>query len=294
MPSICYVPKNFSASSRAIIDKANEIIAEYQAQGYDLTVRQVYYQFVARGWLANKQTQYKRLASIIKHARLAGEIDWHSIVDRTRFLRSEQSWDSGGEIVRACAANFHFSRWDDQPNRCEVWIEKDALVGVIEAECQRLDVPFYACRGYSSHSEQWRAGRRFKDYTVAGQNVVIFHLGDHDPSGIDMTRDNQVRLDMFSNYGVEVRRLALNMDQVELYDPPPNPAKMTDSRVEGYIDAFGTDCWELDALEPRVINTLIREEIEALIDWDLWSETEGREEEVKAKLQEVADNWSDR
>jgi hypothetical protein len=272
-----------------IIEHANTILAEYEAQGYNLTLRQLYYQFVARGLIANEQKEYKRIGSIVSDARLAGLIDWEHIEDRTRNLEELSHWDSGAQIVRSCVRSFQFSRWDDQDRKVEVWIEKEALVGVIERTCEQYDVPYFACRGYASQSELWRAGQRLE-----GQNAIVLHLGDHDPSGIDMTRDNKDRLDLFtSRFDVEVKRLALNMDQVEQYDPPPNPAKLTDSRAVDYISRFGSDSWELDALEPSVINALIEDEITSCIDQDIWDETVEREDVVKAKLQQIADNWTE-
>jgi hypothetical protein len=111
-------------------------------------------------------------------------------------------------------------------------------------------------------------------YRQMGQEPLIIHLGDHDPSGIDMTRDNRDRLGMFAQHNVEVIRLALNMDQVEQYTPPPNPAKTTDSRAKDYIAAYGTSSWELDALEPRVINELLHTTIRGCIDAEEWEERE--------------------
>lgn len=250
MPKEVFVPKAFSVAHWDIIEKANEIIEEYQAQGFTLTLRQLYYQFVARDYIPNRQTEYKRLANIISDARLAGEVDWSAIEDRTRFVRKNPHWESPDQILESVAHQFAFDKWARQPNRVEVWIEKDALVGVIEPACRELDVPYFACRGYSSQSEQWRAGRRFQWNADDNQKTVILHLGDHDPSGIDMTRDNAERLAMFSHRNVEVKRLALNMDQIEEYDPPPNPAKLTDPRAIEYIQIHGNSSWELDSLEP--------------------------------------------
>ena len=92
MSKICYVAKRFNRSSTVIIDRANEIIDEYTAQGFDLTLRQLYYQLVSRNFIANKDSEYKRLGSIISDARLAGLIDWQAIIDRTRNLRSNGHW----------------------------------------------------------------------------------------------------------------------------------------------------------------------------------------------------------
>jgi hypothetical protein len=84
MPIIKYKDFNFRSASLSVIELANSIIAEYQAQGYDLTLRQLYYQFVARGIIPNSDAEYKKLGSVINDGRLAGLIDWDSITDRTR------------------------------------------------------------------------------------------------------------------------------------------------------------------------------------------------------------------
>lgn len=130
-------------------------------------------------------------------------------------------------------------------------------------------------------------------YLDAGQAPVILHLGDHDPSGIDMTRDIVARLEVFTDYaGIEVRRVALNMDQVEQYGPPPNPAKLTDSRVGQYIAVYGLDSWELDALEPQVIVDLIEQKTLERRDADLWVEAAGVEAYHKQTLEESIENGS--
>src|ERR1051325_11872822 len=117
MPKICYVPRKFGSGSLKIIAQANEIIATYQAQGYQLTLRQLYYQFVSRDLISNKVSEYKRLGSIINDARLAGEIDWLSIEDRTRNLSSAAHWMNPANIVDACAQQFRIDKWANQPYR---------------------------------------------------------------------------------------------------------------------------------------------------------------------------------
>lgn len=141
MPKICYTPRSFSVASCLLIDKANEIIAEYEAMGFDLTLRQLYYQMVARDIIANKQTEYKRLGSIINDARLAGLIDWDRINDLTRELRSVSHWGAPGDIIDSAARAFRLDKWADQDYRLEVWVEKDALRNVVERICTALDAP---------------------------------------------------------------------------------------------------------------------------------------------------------
>jgi hypothetical protein len=300
MPKIKYRDQKFSASSLGLIEKANEIISEYEGQGFQLTLRQLYYQFVARDLIPNNLKSYKALGSVINDARLAGLIDWYHITDRTRGLAGNAHWATPGERINSAARTHRIDLWERQPLRPEVWIEKDALVGVIEGVCSELDVNFLSCRGYTSQSEMWAGGRRLVRYMEKlvtdssggeyAQRPVIFHFGDHDPSGKDMTRDIVDRLELFTG-GVKLERLALNMDQIRQYNPPPNPAKITDSRAAAYIAEFGNDSWELDALEPKVITGLIRTNVEALIDRELWNEDVKRQEEERALLMKTGKHW---
>jgi len=292
MPKIIYEAKNFTNKTLAVIHQAEDIIIEYQAQGFSLTLRQVYYQFVARGFIENTERDYKRLGNIISDARRAGMIDWDAIEDRTRYLRSVSSWDSPQSILGAAKESYHRDLWESQDVRFEVWIEKDALVGVIQGVCEDLDVPYFSCRGYVSDSEMWQAGMRVHEHNRHGQRVVMLHLGDHDPSGIDMTRDIKSRIELFSAYGdFEMKRIALTMEQIEDQSPPPNPAKISDSRFAGYEAKYGDESWELDALEPSFIVELIEESVFALRDDDLYEQATNEQEKGRVKIGKVIDQW---
>lgn len=288
---IPYKVKRFRPATLAMIDQINEIVEEYAEQGYDLTLRQLYYQFVSRDLLPNNLKSYSLVQRVLNDGRMAGMVRWDRIVDRTRNMVRLSSWGNPADYIMA--EQFHMNRWATQDNYCEVWIEKEALVGVISGVCTRWDVPYFACRGYVSQSESWRAGQRIARALANGKHAVVFHLGDHDPSGVDMTRDNQDRLDTFDAMGVDVKRLALNMDQVEKWNPPPNPAKLTDSRADGYIAEYGNSSWELDALEPREIEKLIERNIRKLIDKKKWQQREDEEEDGKDKLRLVQERWDD-
>lgn len=291
----CYVDKNFKPDSLLVIQQANKILANLQAQGYTVTLRQLYYRFVAADLLPNTVRSYKRLGSILGDARLAGLIDWDAIEDRTRFLRENSHWISPASMVLSCARQFAVNKWLTQDEYVEVWVEKDALIGVIEAACVPLDVPCFSCRGYVSLSEIRAAALRLLRHVRLGQHVTVLHLGDHDPSGQDMSRDIADRIDLFGNGGVtddkiEVRRIALNYDQIEEHAPPPNPAKMTDSRYEGYAARYGHESWELDALEPSVLDELVTSHVLALRDETAWQDAKRVEQAGRDRLTIVADH----
>lgn len=295
MPLIEYETKNFASKTLGVIESANEIIGEYRRKGFSLTLRQVYYQFVARGLLANTERNYKSLGNIISDARRAGMIDWNAIEDRTRFLRSINAWVGPQSLLRAARDQYHTDLWEGQRTRVEVWIEKDALVGVISRICTELDVPFFSCRGYVSDSEMWRGGQRIAENMANGQETLILHLGDHDPSGIDMTRDIQDRLAMFSGFtaNLEVKRIALTMAQIREQNPPPNPAKVTDSRYEGYLAQYGRESWELDALEPQFIADLINDEVRAHRNDNVYYAAIRQQESDRDRITQVIDKWDE-
>ena len=316
MPRVRYADKRLRADALNIIGRSNAIIEEYAAQGFTLTLRQLYYQFVARGWIANRQTEYKRLGGIVSDGRMTGRIDWLAIEDRTRSLRDLPHWDSPESILESAAASFAYDKWARQPSRVEVWIEKDALVGVIAGVCEQNDVPYFSCRGYTSQSEVWRAAQRLGRYLQNGQDIQILHMGDHDPSGIDMTRDIEDRISTFLVHDAlyasgtidhneaqaisrsaldkfQVDRVALNMDQVREFNPPPNPAKFTDSRYRNYVIEHGGESWELDALDPPTLAGLIEDRVLALRDDAIWQEDLDREETEQAHLRDASDNWTE-
>lgn len=296
---IRYIERDFNEVQRTIILQANSIVDEYTRQGFSLTLRQLYYQFVARGWTdgwktgANSQKSYNRIGNIVSDARMAGLISWTAIEDRTRYLQGTSTYESIAQALASARAGYATDLWHNQEWRPEVWVEKEALAGVVGGICGQLRVNFFACRGYASMSALWEAGQRLHRYVMRGQRPIIFHLGDHDPSGLDMTRDNQERLSLFAGGPVQVVRLALNMDQVQHYNPPANPAKVTDSRAASYMEEHGESSWELDALSPAVIAELIRDAVLRLRDPGLWDEALAEETSDKDRLDQIIEQQGD-
>lgn len=287
-----YKPVRFRQESINRLHTINTIIEEYENQGFVLTVRQLYYQLVARDYIPNNERSYKQLISLVTDGRMAGLIDWDMIEDRTRSFIRRSGWYSPAQIVRACANQFHMHMWENQPRRVYVIVEKEALVSVFQRVCHKYDVPLLAARGYPSMSVL----RDFAETDLvpareAGQDIVLFHFGDHDPSGIDMSRDLIDRLSVFlGSDDWNLERLALNYDQVLEKRPPPNPAKTTDIRFKAYARQFKTNSsWELDSLPPTYLEKLASDAIEEVIEWDLWEKTTTKISDGRTKISEVAD-----
>lgn len=281
----------FTQFAKRVIRTAQEICNRYEAQGYDLSLRQMYYQFVAADLLANTETNYKKLGTIISDARLAGLIDWNMIKDRGRETVQNAHWDNPSQILESCASQFRIDTWKDQDNHVEVMVEKQALEGVLEPVCRELDIRFTANKGYSSSSSLYEIGRNLYEAGEIGKELHVIYLGDHDPSGIDMTRDIRERLSMFSESTVNVHRVALNMDQVEEYKPPENPAKLKDTRAAKYIEKFGKSSWELDALEPALLADLVCQTVVKLRDEKIHKKAMKVQDGHRKKLLELSNKW---
>lgn len=290
-----YQAFDFKPETLEKIKLVNEIVREYMAQGYVLTVRQLYYQLVARGHIENTERSYKRTTNMVNDARLAGLVDWDAIEDRTREFIRRGRWESGGAILEAVARQFHMDAWAGQEKRVFVIVEKEALAGVLEGVCHKYDMPLLAARGYPS-------GTVLREFALSDlitarrsdQTPVILHLGDHDPSGIDMSRDLTDRLELFAETRrIEFKRIALNMDQIEEQQPPPNPAKTADSRFEAYMQEHGDESWELDALTPEYLSTLVETNVKEHIDTDTWEEREAEISRIRERLEDTAARFDD-
>ena len=196
-------------------------------------------------------------------------------------------------MLNNAASQFDLDKWEGQTEYVEVWVEKDVLVGIVGQAAEVYDVPYFSCRGYVSQSEMWGAAQRILRKLKEHEHATIIHLGDHDPSGKDMTRDIEERLNMFLNahdcYGnLTIQRVALEMEQIRKYNPPPNPAKLTDSRCKKYIMEYGRSSWELDALEPSVLSNIITSSVREHLDIDLYNDFKREENRIKRELERYA------
>lgn len=293
-----FVGKNFGTSARHMIERINQILADYASQGYDLSLRQLYYQLVSKNLVENTEKSYKNVGSLVSDARLAGLVDWDMIKDRGREMTQNPHWKDPRDFIEIVAPQFRINHWLDQPNYVEVMVEKQALEGVLEPVCRRFDIPFTANKGYSSSSAMYEAGRRMNKHLFDSKPITVIYLGDHDPSGIDMSRDVEDRLRLFAECAegdtvtINVHRVALNMSQIRELKPPENPAKITDSRAKSYIQKFGHSSWELDAIEPKRLAKLVSDAITELLDVPAFDASNKLQEEGRTKLVAAAKKFN--
>jgi hypothetical protein len=302
MSKIKYEDRRFTAVARDVVETAERICDEYAAQGYNLTLRGLYYQFIRRDLFPesrrnaagtkNHQQNYKWLGDLVSDARISGLVDWNHIDDPTREAEGgDGGYGSPEQAIDIINDAYRITKWDGQEHYLEVWVEKEALVDIISRPASRWNVRYMACKGSPSTSAVWKAARRLRRFENEGRKTEVIYLGDHDPTGLDISRDIQDRLAMFRS-SAQVDRIALNMDQIT-DDLPPSPAKLSDSRAQGYIELYGDDTWELDAMEPAALDEMVENAILARLDRDLWDQRVAQEAHEKLQLQALSDNWHD-
>jgi len=284
-----------SKTNQERLELINKIIEEYAEEGYKLTLRQLYYQLVSRDIIANRVQEYAKLSTLLVKARMAGVVDWDAIEDRLRrpFL---PYWVTDVEdAIQDTVRQYRLDRQEGQEVYIELWVEKDALSGVLKRITSKYHINLMVNRGYSSLSAMYDAFNRFMH---VGKKTLILYLGDHDPSGLDMVRDIRERLQEFgmTHYDQEdfeeaygegdftIKHIGLTKEQIEQYNPPPNPAKLTDPRAKAYIREHGPTSWEVDALNPQVLHELVSSNVEDMINMDLFDEKIIQEEKDKKTL----------
>ncbi len=254
-----------SSANKERLETINTILEEYKADGYVLTLRQLYYQLVSKDIIPNNDKEYGKLSNILKKGRMSGIVDWASIEDRVRVPKLPYWVNGVKDAIKDTIEQYRINRMKGQDRKIEIWVEKDALSNVLYRVSSKYHIRLMVNRGYSSVSAMYDA------YNRLNSGDVILYFGDHDPSGLDMIRDIKERLQDFG-LEIDVMPIALTMNQIEQFTPPPNPAKITDPRAKWYIKKFGGTSWELDALPPRELIRLAENAVENLIDMQLYND----------------------
>lgn len=266
-------------------------IAQLKAALYDIieadrpmTVRQVFYRAVSAGLIAKTEGEYKAtICRLLTDMRRVGELPFSWIADNTRWMRKPNTYDGLEDVLYATAQFYRRSIWKSQPCYCEVWLEKDALSGVLYRETEEWDVPLMVTRGYPSltfiHAAADAIARQ-------GKPVHLFYFGDHDPSGLDIPRMvEEVIREFAPDADVHFERVAVTPQQIIELDLPTRPTKKSDSRAKG----FEGKSVEVDAIAPNVLRRMVRQRIEALIDPMELDVLKVAEESERAYLERLAE-----
>jgi hypothetical protein len=222
-----------------------------------MTVRQVFYQATVRGFIDKSESGYTKIQTDLVWLRQQGYVPYSALADSTRWQRKPRTFSGIEEALRQTARLYRRSLWADADCYVEIWLEKDALSGVIAPVTYEYDVPLMVARGYASLSFLHSAAEQIREL---GQPTYIYHLGDFDPSGVDAGRNIERRLREFAGVAIDIHfeRLAVTPDQIGAWKLPSRPTKTTDSRSR----SFGlAESVELDAIPPADLRSLVENAI---------------------------------
>lgn len=277
-----------------------------ELDGLRPTLRQVYYQLVAKGLIASSARDYDRIGDVLTRARERRDLPPNCLTDRTRRFHESDAglcaapWPVVARDLADLPASVadqlsRVARWYGQPVGVHVWVEKDALAGVLEPLCEELGVPLFPCRGDPSFTalHEWTAGLRvygdssierpirvhggrlsWTEYSEAHAVVhVILYIGDHDPNGLRIPRTTleRIRAELAAQgrrVQVDLERIALTREQVDQLSPPSFAVKGTRTQEpqRSYLAEHGDQCWEADAIPPRMLLGLVRSHVDRWFD----------------------------
>lgn len=245
------------------------------------TVRQLYYQLVSRGVIEKTEAAYKGIVCrLTAEMRRAGIIPYGWLADNTRWMRIPTTYTGLNAALVSMQEHYRRNILTEQGVRIEIWLEKDALAGVVVEETARYHVPLLVTRGYPSLSYLYEAAEAI---IASGVPTFIYYFGDHDPSGVDIPRKVKVDLaEMGAEF--EFERVAVNEGQIREFNLPTRPTKQTDTRAKN----FSGESVELDAIEPDTLRAMVRGCIEQHIDPVLLHRTRLVEAEERATLARIA------
>jgi hypothetical protein len=252
--------KRFRRTKAEMAD-VRDAIFDVLAQANPQTVRQVFYALTVLGVIKKAEGEYQRtVIRLLTEMREAGIIPFDWIADNTRWMRKPVTYAGLDECLKSTSSFYRRNLWASMPVYVEVWCEKDALAGVLLEETQPYDVPLMVAKGYSSVTFLHSAAAAIE---AKDKPAYIYHFGDLDPSGVDAARDIEAKLRRYApDAEIHFSCPAVTREQVEMWNLPSRPTKMTDSRAKKFE---GTSV-ELDAIPVMKLRELCRQCIEQHVD----------------------------
>ena len=261
-------------------------LLEILAADHPQTVRGTFYQATVRGIVDKTEAGYRAVQRALVLLRERGLLPFGYIADSTRWMRKPRSFDGLEDALRDSWRHYRRSLWTSQRVNVEVWVEKDALAGVLYEVTQEWDVPLMVTRGYSSLSFLYECA----DSIAASEKpTYIYQFGDYDPSGEDIARDVERKLRKYApDAEIRFERVAVTPEQIQKWALPTRPTKATDTRSKG----FKGESVELDAIPARTLKALVRECIERHVDEDILGRTRDIEDAERESLERIMESFS--
>ncbi len=283
-----YVPRPIKRSRRtqSSMNVIRDAIYHALANDHPMTVRQLFYRLVSNGAIEKTEAEYKStVVRLTGEMRLDGQIEFGWIADSTRWMRKPKTHSGLDAVLAHTARTYRRSVWDEQEAYVEIWLEKDALAGVLVDVTSAWDVPLMVTRGFASLSFLYESADAIRDQ---GKPTFLYYFGDHDPSGLEIPRTVEQRIREFApEVDITFMRVAVNPAQIEAMHLPTRPTKATDSRSKN----FNGESVEVDAIDPAILRSLAEQCITCHIDFEAYDRLKSTEAAERETLYKIARSW---
>lgn len=257
-----------------------------------ITIRHLFYLLVGHGIIEKTEKAYSVLAKFLAKWRRSGEVDYDAFADNTRWHIKPDTHRSMSEALETWANNYRRDLWSRQAYYIEIWCEKDACASILSTTAGRFGVPVFVARGFASISSLYSAANTFRSFIERGKRCIIYHFGDHDPSGIAACESIKKALRTEFAVDVEVIRAAVTKEQIRRLKLPTRPTKESShSQMKSWR---GGDSVELDAMPVSELRALVEDCITRHIDKAAWESEQTWEILERETFQEFNKAWSNR
>jgi len=286
-----HAQQNVKRRTKAAIEINRAAIYEILSADHPQTVRQVFYQLVARAIIEKTEKEYQRtVIRLLSEMRLDDVVPWGWIVDESRRARATYTFDNIKDALRDCAETYRRSALRESDVYIEIWSEKEALAGIIYEAASKYDVPVMVSKGMPSLTQVYGSFINVRNAAFAGKQSYIYQFGDHDPTGCLIPKSLEARLREFCSKDdcdfPFVERVALTAEQIRRYRLPTRPTKREGNP---HARGFRGNSVELDALPSRILRELVTDCIERHITPAALNVLRAAEESEREQIQQFAD-----
>jgi hypothetical protein len=273
-------------ATKAEVEERRNLLLAIIYDGKPMTVRQVFYQATVHGLVEKAESGYAKVQNDLTLMRRADALPYFWLADNTRWQRKPRTFDSVESALQETAKFYRKALWNDADCYVEIWLEKDALAGVVYPITSMFDVALMVARGYASLSFLYTAAEHINSLDVP---AYIYHLGDFDPSGVNAGKKiEETLMEMAPDAEIYFERIAVTPRQIERWDLPTRPTKAKDTRAKG----FGDISVELDAIEPNRLRQIVRRAIEQHLPRHQFKVLKAAEESERLLLTQWAATYS--
>lgn len=281
-----FAPWRPQKDALALIEHVRVVLREYD-EYLPLTCRQIYYRLIGTGVIEKGGRGYKRLCEILNRGRRAEYISFEDIRDDGLTEIGENYFSGPDHVIEALRRtidNFKLDPMAGQPRTILLLCEAAGMVPQLASVANPYGVRVISSGGFDSTTVKHDFSLR-----LAGQNTLIFHAGDYDPSGVHLF--SSLAQDVCAFLGgkgnAEFKRLGVNPAQIKVLGLSTQPKNPNDDREFDGVDGDGVSTCQLEAIPPDKLASIVRATIFRELDLDALAQIEPQQRAHRDNLRKM-------